>query len=360
MKIDLQAIDRESFHVNEHVLNGERVYLVIPKNMGVKWTAENKIFRSSLWNWNGELISAGFKKFSNWGENPEVFPLPKTLEGAVITEKIDGSLIIISKYNGHLIVRTRGTVDATALENGYELNDQAFKSIVHSLENHSDFNWSYLFEWVSPTQRIILNYGDRPDWYLVGAVHHNNYRLLSQHGLDILADSLHFKRPQHYEFPSISSMISAVEEWKDREGVCVYSNGGQSIHKIKSFSYLAKHRFKSEATLENTLELYFSMGKPTYLEFERRLIEMFDYECFSMVRGYASSICDASKEVSQIILGIKTFVEPLKLLPRKDAAKSILSSYGNSGRSNMAFTMLDGKELSADQIKKIFWQVLKK
>jgi hypothetical protein len=157
-------------------------------------------------------------------------------------------------------------------------------------------------------------------------------------------------------------MISGVQEWKNKEGVVLYTNNDQIAIKIKATDYLKKHRFKSEATLENTLDLYFSMGKPSYSEFESKLIETFDYECFEMVRGFISTIVDASKMVNQIILGMTAFVDKVvRHLPtRRDQAQKILASYGNSGRSNMVFTILDNKPLSDDQVKKLFWQVLKR
>ena len=361
MKYDLKSIDLTQFYVNEHVLNGEQVYLVIPQKMGCNWTKDNKVLRSSVWDSSGELISAGFPKFVNWGEKPEVFPLPENLDGSTIVDKIDGSLLIISKWKGKFIIRTRGTIDASTMEkNGYEI--EIFKQIIlPELEDEGDtWNYSYLFEWVSPINRIVLNYGDIPDWYLVGIIGHTDYSLWPQIDLNNFASHRDLKRPATYTFTSIENLLANVDQWKGKEGVCVYHHDGQAIHKVKSADYLIKHRFKSEATLENTLEIFLNYGQPTFKSFEEKLIQQFDYECYGMVRGYASSICDASKQVGQIVEGITSFVNPLKSLPRKDAAIAIISSYGTTGRSNMAFTMLDGKSLSADQVKKLYWQVLKK
>jgi len=368
MKIDLASVDRENFMVHEHFLNGEIVYLIQPVHIGVKWQKETLIFRSSVWNVNGELISGGFKKFFNWSEQPDISPLPSSLKNTTIVEKIDGSLLIVSKYKSNYIFRTRGTVDASKLDNGSEL--ELFKETIlteftHLLgtqKQHDMWDFSILFEWVSPNQRIILNYGDSPEWYLVGMVFHDDYRLQTQRELDGLASACHLKRPPVYTFPSIADLMSGVETWKGKEGVVVYSNNDQTLHKIKAFEYLSKHRFKSEATLENTLELYFSMGKPSYVEFEKKLIEAFDYECFEMVRGFISIICDANKEVEKIIKGMGVFVRDVLLpLPtRRDQAQKVLESYSITNRASMVFVLLDGKILSEDQMKKLFWQVLKK
>ena len=100
MKINLSEIDKESFMVHESTIYGEPLYLVQPQHIGCKWSQENKRFRSSIWNAEGELVSAGFPKFTNWGEAPEVFPLPKSLKGAYVNEKLDGSLLVVSKYRG--------------------------------------------------------------------------------------------------------------------------------------------------------------------------------------------------------------------------------------------------------------------
>lgn len=366
MRIDLHSIDREKFHTQEHIiiLNDEVVTLVYPKIGSVEWDQSNKIFRSSLWNSNGDLISAGFPKFTNWGENPQHFPVPTSLDDCSIIDKIDGSLLIVSKYKGQLITRTRGTIDASSLEkNGNEI--EIFKrQYLSRIEEYycgiDTWSDSWLFEWMTPKQRIILNYGDNPQWSLVGLIYHKNYGLASQFDLSQLAINSGFSRPQSYIFKSIENLLDEVDKWKNLEGVCVYSNNGQTIHKVKSTDYLVKHRFKSNATLENTLELFFNCGLPAYRDFEKELIKQFDYECFEMIRGFASSICDASKQVYQIVDGITEFTERLMSLPRKNAAEKILSSYGSSGRSNIAFTILDRKPINENQLKKLYWQVLKR
>lgn len=362
MKIDFSIVDTTQFMMHQHIIDGEVCTLIQPQHIGAKWTSENKIFRSSLWNSGGELISASFCKFVNWGENPENFPVPTSLKNTNIVEKIDGSLLIVSKWKGKYILRTRGTVDAHKLDNGHELALFEQDILPNIKDNDDTWSASYLFEWTSPSQRIILNYGDIPNWYLIGIVRHEDYSLVSQDELNEFASYNFMKRPPCYTFPDVPSLMAQVELWKGKEGVVVYSKNDQVLHKVKALEYLVKHRFKSEATLENTLELYFSMGKLPYQEFERKLIETFDHECFEMVRGFASNICDANKQVQQIISGINTFVEDtLKPLhSRREQAEKVLSAYSTTNRASMVFTRLDGKTLSDDQVKKLFWQLLKK
>ena len=361
MKIDLDKVDRTQFMVHEHSLNGEIVHLIQPQHIGTQWRQDNKHLRSVVVNYDGEVISAGFPKFTNWGENPDHFPVPTSLRNCTIMEKLDASLLIVSKYKGQYILRTRGTVDASTMANGHEL--ELFKStILNKLyDNNDTWNYSVLFEWLSPINKIVLSYGDESIWKLVGFVDHSDYSLATQDMLDLMAKKYDFLRPEIYTFTDVNDLLQNVDQWKGKEGVCVYSKNDQTIHKVKSADYLIKHRFKSEATLENTLDLYFSYGKPSYQEFESKLTETFDYECFEMVRGYASQICDASKEVNKIVDGFKSFIDnQLKVLStRKEQAQKVISSYSESNRSSMIFSLLDGKTLTTDQHKKLFWQVLK-
>lgn len=365
MKIDLQSVNTESFMVHPHIINGEVCQLIQPQHINCKWTKDNIIFRSSVWNSDGELISAGFPKFPNFLEKPDVFPVPTNLKNASITNKLDGSLLVVSRYKGQYILRTRGTVDATKLENGYEL--EVFKNtILPSVGNPAADTWDYsfLFEWLtaSADHKIVLKYENVPDWILIGAINHNDYSLYTQRQLNEYADLMTLKRPEQFSFNTVDELVDAVTNWKDKEGVVLYTNGDQSLHKIKSDDYKKKHAFKSNATLENTLELYFTLGRPTFGEFQAKVIELYDWECAQMVIGHISNISDAAKEVNNIVNGFKTFVNnTLKALPtRKDQAQKTIASYAVTNRSQMIFSLLDGKELTNEQMTKLFWQVLKK
>ena len=110
------TINLEQFNVKDCVIGGDECFLVTPKDMGVEWTDENKIFRSSIWRKSDMYpISLGYRKFMNYGEKPEFEPFE--FKKATAIRKIDGSCLIVSRYKGELIIRTRGTIDASKLEN---------------------------------------------------------------------------------------------------------------------------------------------------------------------------------------------------------------------------------------------------
>jgi RNA ligase len=364
MKINIRDIDETQFMCHQHVINGEVCTLVQPQNIAAKWTQQNKHLRSSLWNSDGELISAGFPKFTNLGENPEHFPVPTSLKNTTAVAKVDGSLLIVSKYKGNVILRTRGTTDATRLENGPEL--EIFKqTILPKLDplfnNKPTWTGSVLFEWVSPKQKIVISYGDAPNWYLIGCVNHSDYSLVTQFRLDQVAKELELNRPETYSFNSINEIVDLVSKWEGKEGVCLYSKDGQVIHKLKSDWYLIRHRLKDEfRNFERVLDFYLKEGCPSFHEFQAKVAAIVDWEVANQIIGDISTCVDAWKEVQAIIAGMTAFVEPLRLISaRKIVADKIISSYGITNRASFCFKIYDGKPLDDKDLKKLFYQVTK-
>lgn len=363
MQIDINSIDKEQFAVKPNLIAGDLCYLVYPLHIGAKWTKHNDIFRSSIWSKDGKPVSLSYKKFYNWSEQPDLHPHPKSIKDCVAVNKIDGSTLIVSYYKGELIARTRGTFDARGMDNGNEIDilkqkyPQAFDNDLLRSENYS-----MVFEWVSPQNIIVLKYGDEADLYLTNVIDHSDYSYWTQAKLDLFASKIGVQRPGYKKYESIDSLLQEVKILQGEEGVCLYFDGDQYIRKIKSEHYLAIHAFKSECSLEKIVDIYMSSDKKDFHSFQEEINKSvnYDYECMNVARGFISLTIDAYKEVLTIKDCMREFVEPLKKMPRKDAALKITSSYGNTNRASFAFTLLDGKELTKDQEKKLIWQCLKK
>ena len=371
MKIDLQSIDSESFMVHQHFVGEHECYLVQPIHIGATWNKENLIYRSSLWDKDGHPVSLSFKKFFNYDEKPDIFPAPSDLKNAKLMEKLDGSTLIFSRYKGHTVIRTRGTVDARKQANGYEIDYlcEKYKKFIEFLESFTHTDRSYVFEWLSPTNRIVINYGDEPDMVLVATILHKDYSLLMQDTLDIFASGHNLRRPRTFSYNSVEEMKSAVEVLKDQEGLCVYYGNEQQIRKVKAASYLFLHRAKSEiSSIEKVIDVYIDWfmdrhnlsHEPTgYVHFFEYLTEKFDFEIATMATGHASRICDAMKEVDKIMNALFEFASERMNIARNIAAKEVLQAYGSTGRSSIIFKMLDRKVIGTDDYKKLLYQVLK-
>jgi hypothetical protein len=366
MKVTLPTAE-EGFILKDAVLAGERLTLVQPSHIGTRWNKDNLIFRSSIWTQDGEPVSLGFKKFFNYHEHPELAGDPRDLKKINIMEKIDGSCLIVSTFKGQLITRTRGTFDAGGMDNAYELDilKEKYPYVFHPgymLENES-----WIYEWVSPANRIVVGHPE-PDIVLINKINHEDYSYASQEYLDKMAPSMGVKRPKRYKFDHVDSALEAISAFTGTEGVCFYFNNDQDIKKVKSLWYLSLHRFKENCNFESVLDFFLSYGCPDFVEFREKLTNDFDFECMTMAMPFASQISDAYREVKKIQEHMKGFVEPLKQLNvkhgfregRKRAAQEIGKAYGSTNRASFAFQMLDGKDFDKEAIKKLIFQVTKK
>lgn len=362
MKISFSNIDLDGFVIRPVEFFGGDAFLIFPQHIGVKFTQDNKIFRSSVWSTDGLLLSAGFPKFTNYGENPDNFPVPTSLKNCNILYKEDGSLAIVDYYKGKVNIRSRGTSSVTTIGNGQEWIDCFDElDILNLMENNS--NYSFLFEFVSPTYRIVLKY-DTPQYILIGAVNKDDYSLATQSQLDEWASEYKLVRPKRFSFSSLNELREKISEYKGIEGCCLYSKNDQVIHKIKSEEYLVKHRLKDElGSFERVVDFYFTQGRPNFHDFISAIEDTVDYETAQECLGDVSRICDGMKEVSKIIEGMNRFVSLMKedlKMTRKEEARRIFESYGRTNRTSYVFKILDGKTLEDKEVKKLLYQVLKK
>lgn len=356
--IKINKLIEDGFTVKEGFIAGEPCLLVTPaiSTNPDLWNNDNLIFRSSIWTkYGGELVSASFPKFFNLNEGINIIPDPtdSDLKNSNIISKIDGSTLIVSKYNGHLIHRTRGTFNAENLPNGNEIKLLKGKYPLAFDNFLLDKGISLLFEWTTPSNRIIIDYGPEPDLKLIGAITHSDYSLYTQEQLDyISSEIIKVPRPKIYSYHNLDELINSVQEFTNEEGVVVYFDEDKKLKKIKGLEYLKLHRFKSNATLKNVTEMFFDENFKSIEEYREYINLNFDYECFMMVEPYIKIVFDYYLNITSKIKILEKYVNGLKGLSRKDSALDILSKHKDDGLSGFCFMLLDGKEITTEKIKK--------
>jgi len=345
MKMDFSKFDMEQFSTKDGLFCGHDAVLVTPCNMGCDWTQQNKIFRSSVWSMDGVLLSAGFPKFVNWGENPEVFPVPTSIKDTHIIDKIDGSLCICDYVNETFSMRTRGTLTYETLDNAHDFKYcmEKYPKILEYLHVHYDV--SLLFEITTPNQRIVLNYGDEVELTLVGAVDKNDYYLIDQDTLDEIALKIDVKRPIRHSASNLAELIDGIKKTHGIEGCCLYSGNGQVIHKIKSEQYLKLHFLRTSLNDNKLIELISYMGYPHKRDFRVYIETEFDYECWQHIEHRVDAVYDAMLEIHEKIweywgVVIEEFDDPHNA-NRGDVARFIMKHV--DGKYTFAmFKRLDG------------------
>jgi hypothetical protein len=352
MVIDLsEPMSDPAFRVNSVIVGGEACFLIcLHDPSAVVWTPDNLKFRSSLWNSKGELISASFPKFFNWDEQPHLDPAPKSIDGiTTIMEKLDGSTLIVSKYKGHLIVRTRGTTDASVLDkNGFEIEILKKKyPKAFDFGNMDTSGHTRIFEWVSPRNRIVIPY-EECDIYLTAIISHDDYSLNEQMILDNVAEAFEVKRPKRFVFSSLIQLKNTVANFIGVEGVCCYYNNDQSIRKLKGDEYLIRHKAKEKfQTIRSLLDFFVLENQPHLEVFLDKIEKEADYEVASKCVDDANCLIDSMTLVTEWMWNAQLFVEMVRIDTdtQKEAAAEITSRYPDKTFQGLAFMLYQNKAI---------------
>jgi hypothetical protein len=346
--------DPAFFNFKDCVIAGDECVLVTPKMMGVDWNDDNKYFRSSIWRKSDmKPISLGFRKFVNYGEKPDFEPIAEELTFRAL-QKIDGSLLIVSSYKDELIVRTRGTVDATKLDNGFEI-ELLKKKYPKAFDNEwlECGLYTLLFEWTTPTNRIVLNETAEPTLWLIGMVSHSDYSYIPQHNLDTYAKEMEVERPKSFGIrlsDNIENFKKSIEPLKDIEGVVIYDEPAgdemnQILKKIKTLRYLELHRvFTGVKSVDHLFDIFVEYGCTERENFETLLATNFDWELVTTLKPLTDELYLKWKRITTQLDWIRGYITNPEFieLDRKNKAQKILELFPNF--TGIAFAMLDGKE----------------
>lgn len=351
----------EGFSVYEHDFCGKSSYLVIPA-IDAKWNENNLHFRSLIVDKETkEVLSSGWPKFFNYGEKPDCYPDSNKHNDWVIQEKLDGSLLIADYVNEKFNMRTRGTSSYITQNNffDFDLLKQYYPNIVSFLEQNNHL--SLLLEIVTPNNIIVIR-TPMVQFYLLGAIDKTTLKPLTLKNIENISQELKIPMPEVYSFDNLEETIKTVKEWKGKEGIVISYNNNQNRIKIKSDWYCWIHKIKSQLNSEsNLIEYYVNENLPSYKKFYETIKNNFDWELAEQMTSEISKIVDCGKKVKKNIKTMNDFIHTIKDYPtRKEQAQQIMAIYGRraDNRSSMLFTLLDGKQLSNDQLIKLMHQNL--
>lgn len=264
MRIDLQGIDRERFYVDprEHAGIGTLV-LVRPRKQMWDWRPGEEWLRSLLCREDGTVVSSGFPKFYNYGENPaaDARTDDALARGLVrFVEKVDGSLIIRTVVDGVIIWRTRGAHGLGEFEPGVmRVARGRYPALLDPSWDPEPGSW--LFEYVDADAPICLRY-ERSDLRTLGFIRHTGAPQILGPAAAGLAWCGAPPPPRSFDLPrNIAELREAVGGRQD-EGVVAWCglSGGYHLAKFKSRRYLLLHSIRSNLTERRALVYIASKG----------------------------------------------------------------------------------------------------
>ena len=213
------------------------------------------------------IVSRSFDRFFNEGEDSnEEYDITEL----TAYEKVDGSLIGVFNHKGKWLYRTRSMImpDSDMYVNGSNLT---WKDLIESQIEPCDYfmikNCTYIFEIVSPENRVVTRYPERSAYLL--QIRNNisgNYSFY-QYNNDIALMG-GWRVPKQYKFDTIENCIQASKDLRNlEEGYVLYDQYGKPCIKVKNPAYVAAHHLRGEGQLSSKriMDLIFMNEQDEYL-----------------------------------------------------------------------------------------------
>lgn len=286
------------------------------------WNETTLACRGLVLDDNYEVVARGFPKFFNYSEHKGDLPS----SDFEVTEKADGSLLLVFKYKDELVFATRGSFNS----------DQALEARKIWEEKYSDVEilegYTYLFELIYPENRIVLDYkGFRGCIFLA---------ILDKAGKDVKL---------RFEFPiKINKLQFTIDEileidLPDKEGFVVRFECGLRL-KFKQEEYVRLHKIITNAS---TLTIWEALRDN--IPFDQFLEKVPD-EFYAFVKKTKESLLKQFNEIDKEIDDWLTYVLILthegQLVTRKDQALWIIANVKPKHYQDAVLNKLSGKDIS--------------
>lgn len=306
------------------------------------WTPVTINCRGLILDDDFNIVARGYKKFFNISQRPLEIGYDDPVE---VMDKADGSLILlVSTPNGY-ICATRGSFES----------EQAIAATKHWKINYGhlipDPEWTFLFEWVGPSNRIVLNY-DKNDLVLLGAVHIGTGMVASPSvakwyfdyydSYSSSIEQIEYPGPvvETFEYKSIRQALEHMDR-PNAEGYVIRS--GNYLCKAKQSDYLLAYSILYNLTPRRMAETLKS-GKSIEEVCQNIPDEFLDY-----VRGMATNILNQFDKVRTVCYNDFTLINIGG--DRKSFAERALTTHHPSAM----FSLLDNRP-----IEEYIWKVVLK
>ena len=338
MKIDLnileQYVNEGWLEVNNHPSLPLSIYNYSRETQfNEKWDDITLMCRGLILDKEGNVIARGFNKFFNLEEHTSE-EIPN--ESFEVFEKMDGSLIIGFVYNGEFHTATRGSftseqsIDARKIVDEMKVSD-IFKE-----------GYSYLFEYIAPNNRIVVDYGDWRELVVLTIIDNKTNEEAKYPELISMACEGFRVVNRYLGVEDYTQLKSKIEG--NKEGYVIRFKSGFRV-KIKGEEYVRLHRLITNFSNVDIWEL---------LKDEKPLNEFLDNvpdEFDVWVKGWINKLNQEYEDIeAEADFMYNRYID--RFMTRKEIAEIVLKkpSYLHA----ILFKMVDEKDYSH-----LIWRLIK-
>lgn len=201
---------------------------------------------------SGTVVARPFRKFKNIEEHEGQIPL----EPFTVTEKLDGSLGILYFIDNKPQIATRGSFTSEQAIKANDILYNKYKGFISFSPNISSY--TCLFEIIYPSNRIVVDYGDREDLILLAFINTETGEEIDLH--DPRCSSIaSFPLVKCYDGIKDINELKKLEE-PNKEGFVIRFENGLRL-KCKFEDYVRIHHIVF-GTNARTVWEYLKEGKP--------------------------------------------------------------------------------------------------
>ena len=280
--------EREHYDVVNYIVSTDTTFPEIADNK----SALRRECRGLIFDKQGNLISRPFHKFFNVNEREETqvqhidFSKPHR-----ILEKLDGSMIRPVRIGGDWRLATKmGVTDVAMQAEVYIADKPHFKKFFDFCEKLGDHGVTPIFEWISRSQRIVIDYP--VDVLVLLAVRDNLtgeyyvYEMLEKISLEF---NIGIVRQFAGTATNMQSLIDQTRGVEGVEGYVVRFEDGMMV-KIKGDWYVQIHKAKDQIGREKNLiamilDDNLDDVKPFLLQDDLDRLNKFEHEFWAGVHG---------------------------------------------------------------------------
>lgn len=206
------------------------------------------------------IVVYPFDKFFNLGEVEEtkedrILYLLEQSEKIYITDKKDGSAIIVTNVQGNIIINTNGEFSNIQVE----LATKMFKEKYAYFYSHIPEGYTFIFELIHPDNRIVLDYGEEKSLYLLAMRDLTTLKLKEYPELVLFAKEYGLNITESFEFTNLNEFIlkTKIEVENIKEGWVfrVITATEDIIFKLKFEEYFKLSRLKNIPSLKKVYSL---------------------------------------------------------------------------------------------------------
>ena len=240
------------------------------------WTPELLHCRGIVFDHEWNLVSRCLPKFFNYEEHlgPDAPAGPLPSGPFTVTEKHDGSLGLLFKWRGNVVLSTRGSFHSEQADRGYEILKNVFGGAVAP---HLDEEHTHALEIIYPENRIVVDYGNREELRWITSIR--------------IADGSEVMHPiatsfgGHFERVGSDPAELKSLDIKNAEGYVLKYSCGARV-KVKFDEYVRLHRIVTGLSTTSVWE-HLSSGFGI-----QSLLEPLPDEWMEWARGVAQNLID--------------------------------------------------------------------